>query len=131
MIIITRDVCETFMTPLYIHYRVHKPLLRAWMETANYWNFFEVKGAWLCQKLLDRTQNKLDLDILMINLYTKFHFNMCNQCKENERKLLVDPQTDRQTAAKQHALPSSKGSIIIIITSNHNCSLTIRGLSTF
>jgi hypothetical protein len=35
------------------------------------------------------TKTELDLDILRINLYTKFHFNMCNQCKENEQKLQI------------------------------------------
>jgi hypothetical protein len=39
-----------------------------------------------------------DLDILMINLHTKFHFNMCNQCEENERKLMVDRPTDSSKA---------------------------------
>jgi hypothetical protein len=34
-------------------------------------------------------KTELDLDILMINLYTKFYFNMCNQCKENEWKLQI------------------------------------------
>ena len=43
----------------------------------------------------------------MMKLYTKIHFNMFILCKENEWKLLVD----RQTAAKQYALPSSKGGI--------------------
>jgi hypothetical protein len=47
--------------------------------------------------------------ILIINLYPKFHFSMYNQCEENEWK--VGGQTDRQTAAKKHALPSSKGGI--------------------
>lgn len=31
--------------------------------------------------------NVLDLDIIMINLYTKFYFIMYNLCEENERKL--------------------------------------------
>jgi hypothetical protein len=31
-----RDVCETLMPPLDIHFMVHKPLLWARMETANY-----------------------------------------------------------------------------------------------
>ena len=30
---------------------------------------------------------ELHLDIFLVNLYTKFHFNMCNFCEENERKL--------------------------------------------
>jgi hypothetical protein len=32
---------------------------------------------------------ELDIDILMLILYTKFHFNMCMQCKENQRKLQI------------------------------------------
>jgi hypothetical protein len=43
-------------------------------------------------------KTELDLDILKINLYTKFHFNMCNKCEENERKLLVDRPTDSSKA---------------------------------
>jgi hypothetical protein len=38
---------------------------------------------------------------------------MCLQCKENERKLLVERQIDQQTAAKKYALSSSKGDIKI------------------
>lgn len=52
---------------------------------------------------------KIDLDILMINPYTKFHFSTRNLCLENERELLVDLPTDRRTEAKHYALPSSKG----------------------
>jgi hypothetical protein len=44
-----------------------------------------------------------DLHIPIINPCTKFHFSTCNHCKENERRLLVD----RQTEANQYALPSS------------------------
>jgi hypothetical protein len=43
---------------------------------------------------------------------------MCNQCKENELKLQMDRQTNRQTAAEQYALPSSKGGIISVILVN-------------
>ena len=32
-------------------------------------------------------KTELGLDILLINLYTKFHYSMCNGCEENERKL--------------------------------------------
>jgi hypothetical protein len=46
----------------------------------------------------------------MTNLYTKFHFNMCNQCEESKRKLLMDCQTDRQ---QQSTFPSLKGGINI------------------
>jgi hypothetical protein len=41
---------------------------------------------------------ELDLDILTINLYIKFHFNMSNQCEENEWKLLMDRPTDSSKA---------------------------------
>jgi hypothetical protein len=74
---------------------------RKWTETA----LSKSKG-YNCQKLLDRTRNiELYLNILMINLYTKFHFSMCNQCKQNKRKLLEN----RPTAA---ILPSSKTGIM-------------------
>jgi hypothetical protein len=37
---------------------------------------------------------------------------MCNQCEENERKLLVDRPTDIPTdSSKAICLPSSKGGI--------------------
>lgn len=52
---------------------------------------------------------KIDLDIIIINAYTKFHLNTCNLFKENEQKLLVDRLTDKWKAAKQYALPSWKG----------------------
>jgi hypothetical protein len=35
-------------------------------------------------------KTELDLDILKINnLYTKYHFSLCNLCKENERTLRI------------------------------------------
>jgi hypothetical protein len=40
----SRDICDTLMLPLDLFYRVHKPLLWAWMEIANYWNFSKSKG---------------------------------------------------------------------------------------
>jgi hypothetical protein len=60
-------------------------------------------------------KTEVNLDIFMINLYTKFLFNLCNQCKENERKLQVDRQTNRQQ--QSNALLSTNGSINII----HRC----------
>lgn len=39
-------------------------------------------------------ETKLDLDILMTNLHIKFHFNICNLCRDNDWKL--KKQTDRQ-----------------------------------
>ena len=47
---------------------------------------------------------------------TKFQFNMCNLCEENE--LVVDYKTDRQTAAKQYALPFYEG----VGEHNHMCT---------
>jgi hypothetical protein len=87
-----------------------QPVQRKLTETANYWNFSKSKSYNSGKNGSIVPKTELDLDILTINLYTKFHFNMCNQCKENEQKLLVD---DRQTAAKQYALPSLKGGIKI------------------
>jgi hypothetical protein len=93
------------------------------METANYWNFSKSKGHNYDRNGSIVPKTELDLDILKINLYTKSHFNMCNQCEENERKLLVDRPTYRPTAAKQYALPSSKGGIINHIDIHmENCS---------
>jgi hypothetical protein len=68
------------------------------METANYWNFSKSKGHNSGKNGSIVPKTELDLDILTINLYTKFHFNICNQCKENERKLLVDRPTDSSKA---------------------------------
>jgi hypothetical protein len=82
------------------------------METANYWNFSKFEGHNSVRNGSIIPKTVLDLDILMINLYTKFHFNMCNQCEENERK-----RTDQQTAAKQYALSSSKEGIKIELPS--------------
>jgi hypothetical protein len=39
---------------------------------------------------------KLHQDILMMNLYTKFHYSMCNLSEENELQLLMDRLTDKQ-----------------------------------
>jgi hypothetical protein len=57
---------------------------RKWTETANYWNFSKSKGHNSSKNGSIVPKTELDLDILTINLYTKFHFNICNQCKENE-----------------------------------------------
>jgi hypothetical protein len=68
----------------YVH-----PVQRKWTETANYWNFSKSKGHNSVKNGSIVLITYLDLDILTINLYTKFHFNMCNQCKENEWKLQI------------------------------------------
>ena len=51
----TRDVCETFMPPLDIHYRVHKPFGHEWKLQII--GIFQIQGPYLWQKWLDRTQN--------------------------------------------------------------------------
>lgn len=45
---------------------------------------------------------QIKLDLSKINLYNKFNFNMCNLCKGNEWKLLVDRLTDRRITAKKY-----------------------------
>jgi hypothetical protein len=62
------------------------------MKTANNRNFSKSKGHNSVKNGSIVLKTKLDLDILMINLYTKFHFSMhgmYNQYKENERKLQI------------------------------------------
>lgn len=44
-----------------------------------------------------KPQIKFDLDF-MINLYTKFYFDMYNPYEENEQKLTVGGPTDMRTA---------------------------------
>ena len=68
------------------------------METANYWNFSKSKGHNSVTNGLIVPKRELDLDILTINPYTKFHFNMCIHCKENKRKQMMDRQTDSSKA---------------------------------
>lgn len=68
-------------------------------------------------------QIKLDLDVITINLHTKFYFNSASSANKLNRNCwwTVQPSpTNRRTAAKQYALPSLKGGIkmyIIIINS--------------
>jgi hypothetical protein len=66
-----------------------QPLQRKWTETANKWNFSESKGHNSNKKDAFVPKTELDLDIYLICLYTEFYFNMCNLCKENERKLQI------------------------------------------
>ena len=80
-----------------------QPVQRNSTETANYWNFSKSKGLNSDKNGSIVPKIELDLDILTINLYTKFQFKMCNQCEEKERKLLVDRPTDRQ---QQSNMPS-------------------------
>jgi hypothetical protein len=58
-------------------------------RTANYWNFSKSKGHNSVKNGLIIPKTELDLNILMINLYTKFHFSMYNQGKENERTMQI------------------------------------------
>jgi phage terminase large subunit-like protein len=69
-----------------IHFNMFNQCKRKWTETANYWNFSKSKGHNSSKNGLIVPKTQLEIDILTMNLYTKFHFNMCNQCKENERK---------------------------------------------
>jgi hypothetical protein len=77
-----------------ISFQYVQPERRKWMETTNYWNFSKSKGHDSVKNGSIVPKTKLDLDIFMMNLYTKFHCSMCNQWEENERKLLMDRQTD-------------------------------------
>jgi hypothetical protein len=70
---------------------------RKWTETANYWNFLKSKGHNSVKNGSIVPKTELDQDILMINVYTKFHFNMCKQCEENERKLCCPSGIQQQS----------------------------------
>jgi hypothetical protein len=113
-----------------IHNRFHFSMCNLCQE--NYWKLpIILIRSPKAKKCSIVPKTKLDLHILMIYLYTKFHFSMCNQCEENERKLSgpTDLPTDRRTAAKQYALPSSKWRghnhneciFIIILVSSFKC----------
>ena len=110
----TRDVCETLMPPLDIHCRVHNPLFWAWMETANYWNFSKSKDHNSVKNSSFVPKRECDLHILTINIHTKFHFNMCIQCKENERKLQITGifQSPRAITLSQMAWSYPKENLI-------------------
>jgi hypothetical protein len=71
------------------HFNMYNHCKRKWTKTSNYWNFSKSKGYNSGKNGSIVPKRELDLDILTINLYTKFYFNMCNQCKENERKLQI------------------------------------------
>jgi hypothetical protein len=79
------------MPPLDIHvpYRAHKLYHGHEWKLLIIKNFRSPMGITLSKNVRPYTycKTELDLDILMKNFYTKFHFNMFNQCKENERKL--------------------------------------------
>jgi hypothetical protein len=74
--------------PLDRHYRVHKPFGHEWkLQITGI--FSKSKGHYSIKNGSIIPKTKLELDILPINLYTKFHFNICNHCKENEPKLQI------------------------------------------
>lgn len=75
-------VGETLMPPL-----PWKRSQRKQTETAKNWNCFNPKGHNSVGNCSIEPKIKLELDIIIINLYIKFHFYTCNRCKENERKL--------------------------------------------
>ena len=77
---------------------------RKWSETANYWNFSKSKGHNSVKNGSIVPKREFDLDTLTINPYTKFHFNMCIKCKENERKQMMDRPTDRQQLSNMPSL---------------------------
>lgn len=64
------------------------------METPNKWNFTKPKGNNSVYNCSIVPKFEVDLDIIMPNMYTKFHCNTCNLYEENERKLLDDRLTD-------------------------------------
>jgi hypothetical protein len=53
-------------------------------EENDTWNFSESMGHESVKNCSIALKTELDLYILMINLYTKFHLNMCNLCEEHE-----------------------------------------------
>ena len=71
----TRDVCETLMSP---------SLGKIQEENEQK---LEIIGIFLSQRGITVINSsiipkiKVDLDIIMINQYIKFHFNICNICK--------------------------------------------------
>lgn len=82
------------------------------METANIWNFSKSKRHNFIKICSIVPKTKLDLDILIhvTSLYAKFHFRICNLCKENEQELLVSRLSDQQTdSSKMPSLPLRKG----------------------
>jgi hypothetical protein len=97
-----------------ISFQYVQPVQRKWTETANYWNFSKSKGHNSVKNGSIVPKTELGLDILIINLYIKFHLNMCNHCIENERKLMMDRQTNRPTdSGKTMCPPFFEGGIKI------------------
>jgi hypothetical protein len=59
-----------------ISFQYVDPVQRKWTETSNHCNFSKSKDYNSVKNGLIIPKSKPDLDILMINLYSKFHFNM-------------------------------------------------------
>jgi hypothetical protein len=72
-----------------ISFQYLQSLQKKWKDIANYWNFSKSKGHNSVKKCSILPKTELDLHILTINLYTKFHLSMCNLCNENEQKLQI------------------------------------------
>lgn len=58
------------------------------VELSNFEGHNSLKNSTFVPKI------ELNVDFIITNLYTRFYFNMCNICEENEQKLLVDRLTD-------------------------------------
>lgn len=55
-----------------------------------YTNLFKSTGHNSAENCSIVLKIKTNLDIIMINLYTEFQFDMCTLFEENKRKVLVD-----------------------------------------
>lgn len=82
-----------------------QPLRRKLTETVNNWNVPKYEGHNSVTNCLIVPKTELNLDVLMINIYSKFHFSMYNLCEECERKLLVNWLTDRPTDRSKATYP--------------------------
>lgn len=79
----------------WVSFQYVQRLRRKWTEHANKWNFTKSKGHNSIVLII-----KPDLDIIIIDLYTKFHLNTYNLCEINEMKLLADWATDSSKAIR-------------------------------
>lgn len=66
-------------------------------KIANNRNLFQCKVQNFVKNCSIVPKTDIDLDILMINMNTKFYCSMSNLGERNKRKLLVDRPTNRQT----------------------------------
>lgn len=91
-------------------------LRRKWTDTANNWNFSKFKGNYSFKNCTIETITELDLDIILIKLFTNF-FSVCvtSAKKINGKCCKTDRPTDRKTDSSKeivtwlYALHSSKG----------------------